>query len=135
MWKQASTKGEAMIPLGFPFLHFLFPCGSALYKMGLVPTTNQERECKLVYAQGQSGKGVCLGTCKIGLLHIHLDGCRPRLLIDSCKLHNTRLYCACLYHNSVCYNQIYVGNIYELLKGSWLPKVTWGHSWALREYC
>ena len=96
--------------------------------------TSQERECTLVYAQGQSGNRACLGTCKIGLLHIHLGGCGLRLLIDSCELHNTRHCCACLSHNLVCYNQIYVTNIYELLMGSWLPKVTWGHCWELREY-
>ena len=30
------------------------------------------------------------------------------VLIDSCKLHSNRLYCACLSHNSICYNQMYV---------------------------
>lgn len=38
MWEQASPKGESMIPLGCPFLYFLFPRGSVLYKIGLVPT-------------------------------------------------------------------------------------------------
>ena len=50
------------------------------------------------------GKGV-LNT---GLLHIHIGGCELTDLIDSCKLHNNRLQCACLSHNVVCYNQMYV---------------------------
>ena len=45
---------------------------------------------------------------KIGLLHIHLGGCGLTVFIDSCKLCNNWLYCACLSHNSVCYNQMYV---------------------------
>ena len=66
--------------------------------------------CLLQKANGcvlkaNQGSGECLGTCKIRLLHIHQCGCGLRLLIDSCKLHNNRLYCACLSHNSVCCNQ------------------------------
>ena len=45
---------------------------------------------------------------KTGLLHIHLGGCGLTVLIDSCKLHKNKLYCTCLSHNSVCYNQMYV---------------------------
>ena len=37
-----------------PFLYFLSPLlGSALCKIGLVPTSNQKMECKWAYAQGQ----------------------------------------------------------------------------------
>ena len=45
---------------------------------------------------------------KTGLLHIHLGGCGLTTLINSCKLHKNRLYCTCLSHNSVCYNQMCV---------------------------
>ena len=45
---------------------------------------------------------------KTGLLHIHLGGCGLTVLIDSCKLHKNKLYCTCLSHNSVYYNQMYV---------------------------
>ena len=61
---------------------------------------------------------------KTGLLHIHLGG-HGLTVINSCNLHNNRLYCACLSHNSavitIC---MYVQNIYEHFLGSWLPKVT-----------
>ena len=45
---------------------------------------------------------------KTGLLHIHVGRCELTVLIDSCKLQNNRLYCLCLSHNPVCYNQMYV---------------------------
>ena len=65
------------------------------------------------------------GGFKTGLLHIHLGGHGLRVLIDSCKLHNSRLYCACLPRNSLCSNQMYVYmNINESLMGLPLPKVT-----------
>ena len=48
------------------------------------------------------------GFLKTRLLHIHLDGRGLTVLIDSCKLHNNRLYCPCLSHNSVYHNQMYV---------------------------
>ena len=48
------------------------------------------------------------GFLKTKLLHIHLGGRGLTVLIDSCKLHNNRLYCTCLSHNSVYYNQMYV---------------------------
>ena len=56
------------------------------------------KKCKWVYAQGQSEKRACLVTCKKGFVHFHLVGCRLRVFVDSCKLHN-RLYCTCLSHN------------------------------------
>ena len=49
-----------------------------------------------------------LGIFKRVLLHIHLGRHGLTVLIDSCKLHNNRLYCACHFHNSVSYNQMYV---------------------------
>ena len=48
------------------------------------------------------------GVFKTGVLHIHLGRHGLTVLIDNCKLHNNRLSCACLFHNSVCYNQMYV---------------------------
>ena len=43
-----------MIPFGLPlFILLSLPFGCALYKVGLVPTTSQERECKQAYTQGQ----------------------------------------------------------------------------------
>ena len=104
MWGQANPEVVATIPLGFPFLYSLSPpLGSTVYKMQM----------------DQSGKGWYLVTCIIGLLYIHLNGCRLRVLIDSCKLYNNRLYCACHSHNSVCYNQMYVGIEYL-----WIPDTT-----------
>ena len=50
----------------------------------------QNRAC----THHQPGKGMQIG--------IHTR------LIDSCRLHNNRLYCTCPSHNSVCYNQMYV---------------------------
>ena len=82
--------------------------------------------------EASQGRVVCLGICKIRLLHIHLCGCGLRFLIDGWKLHNNRLYCACLSHNSVCCNRRCVCIEYLwTLQGSWLPKVTW-HSCAPR---
>ena len=70
-----------------------------------------------------------MGVFKRGLLHIHLGRCGLTIWIDSCKLHNNRLYCACFSHNSVCYiRYMYIQNIYECLMGSWLSKVTGEHS-------
>ena len=73
------------------------------------------------------------GFFKTELLHIHLDRRGLTVLIDSCKLHNNKLYCACLSHNSICYNQMYVCIEYLwTLNRLPLPKVTWGHSCASR---
>ena len=41
-------------------------------------------------------------------LYSDLNGHGLTVLTDSYKLHNNRLYCACLYHNPDCYNQTYV---------------------------
>ena len=49
-----------------------------------------------------------LWVSRTKLLYIHLGGCALMVLIDSCKLYNNRLYCTCLSHNPVCYNQMYV---------------------------
>ena len=56
---------------------------------------------------GQAKRGTSAGMMrygffKTGLLHIHLGGHRLAVLIDSCKLHNNRLYWTCLSHSSVC---------------------------------
>ena len=59
-------------PSWLPFLFSPSLLDSALCKIGFISTTSQERECKWAYTQGQSGKGACLGTCKIGLLHIYI---------------------------------------------------------------
>ena len=55
------------------------------------------------------------------ILHIHLGGHGLTVLTDSCKLHNNRLYCACLCHNSVCYNQMYTCIEYLLTLNKLLP--------------
>ena len=69
--KMASPEGVAMMPLDFPFYT---PCLPFLYSLspplGSCPVQNANR-----YTRGQSGNGTCLGTCKIVILHIHLDGC------------------------------------------------------------
>ena len=62
-------------------------------------------------SQAKRGTGtrmVMHKVVKTGLLYIHLWGCGLTVLIDSCKLHNNRLYWAYLSHNPVCYNQMYV---------------------------
>lgn len=46
------------------------------------------------------------GVFKTGFLYIHLARRGLTILIDISKLHNNRLYCTGLFHNSVCYNQI-----------------------------
>ena len=53
MWEWASAQGVTTIPLGFSVYFLSPPLGSALCKIGLVPATNQERECKWVNNQGQ----------------------------------------------------------------------------------
>ena len=66
-------------------------------------------------------------------LYIHLGRRGLAVLIDSCKLHNSRLYCTYISHNSVCYNQMYVCIEYLwTLNRLQLPEVTWGHSCASR---
>ena len=85
--------------------NYLILCRLFLLLPSVIHATNQEREFKRVYAQGQSGNGECLDTWKIGLFHIHLCWHGLTALIDSCKIHNDRLYYPCLSHNSVCYNQ------------------------------
>ena len=57
------------------------------------------------------------GVFKTGFLYMHL-ACRGlTILIDISKLHNNRLYCAGLFHNSVCYNQMYR----VFMHPSWAP--------------
>ena len=85
--------------------NYLILCRLFLLLPSVIHATNQERELKWVYAQGQSVKGEYLDTWKIGHFHIHLGWHGLRTLIDRCKLHNDRLYYPCLSHNSVCYNQ------------------------------
>ena len=73
-----------------------------------------------------------MGAFKTGFLNIHLGGTGITVLIDSCMLHNNRLSCTFLSHNSICYNQNCVCIEYLwTLQGSQLPKVTW-HSCAPR---
>ena len=59
-----------------------------------------------VHDQGQSGKGACLGTWKIRLLHIHL-GMDWEFWLTVANYITTDST-AHLSHNSVCYNQMYV---------------------------
>ena len=58
-----------------------------------------------MHDQGQSGKGACLGTCKISLLHIHL-GMNWEFWLTVADYITDSI--AHLSHNSVCYNQMYV---------------------------
>ena len=82
-------------PPWLPFLYSLSPpLGSSLCKM-------QRKVCSRPVKEGEH-----LGTFKIGIICIHLSGPRLRVLINSCKLHNNRLYCTCFSHNSVCCNQL-----------------------------
>ena len=88
LWRLGSSCGYG--PLGFHFytshlLLLVLPC---------VPTTNQERECKWMYAQGQSGKGACLGTCKNSIFTYSSRWGWAGSFVNSCKLHN-RLYWSC----------------------------------------
>ena len=48
------------------------------------------------------------GVLKIGLLYFHLGWHGLTVLIDIYKLHNGRLYGACISHNSVHYNRTHV---------------------------
>ena len=66
------------------------------------------------------------GVFKTRVLHIHLGGRGLTVFIDSSKLHNTRLYCTCLFQNSVCYNQMYI-----CIECLW---TLWGHSCASRAH-
>ena len=83
-------------PAWLPFFTPSSPLGSALCKMQMGIHSRPVRE------------GACLGTCKIGLLHIYEGWHGLRVLIDSCKLHNKGSNSACLSHHSICYNQMYV---------------------------
>ena len=49
---------------------------------------------------------MCLGTRRIGLLHIHLGGHGLRFLTNSWKFYNNRHYCVCLSHNSVEFGSV-----------------------------
>ena len=57
------------------------------------------------------------GVFKTGFLYIHLTRRGLTILIDISKLHNNRLYCTGLFHNSVCYNQMYR----VFMHPSWAP--------------
>ena len=62
-----------------------------------------ERTEKTPQRSGKTKKGTALewwgmGFFKSGLLCIHLGRRGLTFLIDSCRLHNNRLYCACLPH-------------------------------------
>ena len=123
MWDWTNSKWVAMIPLGFPFYIPSPPLGFFLCKMqrSVFPRPIKE--------------GEHLGTFKRGIIHIHLSGPGLRVLIDSCKLHNNRLYYTGFPHNSVCYNQMctcieYLWTLNGLLA---TPKATWGHNCASGE--
>ena len=62
------------------------------------------------HLKGETGhaKRGSIGIFKTGLLYNHLGGCGLTILIDNYKLQNKRLPCACLSHNSDCYNQMCV---------------------------
>ena len=133
MWEWASAQGVTTIPLGFSVYFLSPPLGSALCKIGLVPTTSQERECKCTHAQGHSEKEVCLGTWKTVLLHIHLSGHGLRVLI----VIENYITTGSIAHvfpmiQSVIIRCMYIQNICEPLMDSWLPEITWGHSRASR---
>ena len=73
------------------------------------------------------------GFFKTGLLCIYLSGCELTVLIDSCKLHNNRLFAHIFpIIESVIIRCMYIWNIYEHLIDAQLSKVTWGHSCASR---
>ena len=52
--------------------------------------------------RGTGARMVLYEVFMTGLLHTHLGGRGLTVLIDSCKLHNSRLDSTCLFHNSVC---------------------------------
>ena len=68
---------------------------------------SKEQKEHLKGEAGQSKRG-SIGVFKTGVLYNHLGGCGLTILIDNYKLQNNRLSCACLSHNSVCYNQMCV---------------------------
>lgn len=76
--------------------------------------------------QGEAGQakerhwqeGWGMGVFKRGLLHIHLGRCGLTIWIDSYKLHNNRLYCACFSHNSVCHIRYMYIEYLWMLSGS-----------------
>ena len=56
---------------------------------------------------GQGGLACCSSwCCKESDTIERLNWTELTVLIDSCKLHNNRLYYSCFSHNSVCYNQM-----------------------------
>ena len=95
-----------MIPLGFPFI--LPTLGSGPVQNTACTHHQSGKGIQIGVCSTPIREGVCLGICKLSLLHIHPGGPGLRVLIDSCMLHSNRLYCACLSHNSICYNQMYV---------------------------
>ena len=56
--------------------------------------------------RGTGARMVLYEVFMTGLLHTHLGGHGLTVLIDSCKLHSNRLWCAYLSHNPVYYNQM-----------------------------
>ena len=75
---------------------------------------------------GQARRGTSAGMMryvffKTGLLHIHLGGHRLAVLIDSCKLHNNRLYWTCLSHSSVCLLKSDICMYRTFINSQWAP--------------
>ena len=86
-WEQANPKAEAMIPLGFPFI--LPTLGSGPVQNTACTHHQSGKGIQIGVCSMPIREGVCLGICKLGLLHIHPGGPRLRVLIDSCKLITT----------------------------------------------
>ena len=80
-------------PAWLPFLTWVF-------SSWLCPVQNANGHT----LKANQGKGHVWAHAKWGC-HIFIY---MRVLIGNCKLHNNRLYCACLSHNSVCYHQMSV---------------------------
>lgn len=81
--------------------------------MAKINVLRKEQKKHLKGEVGQAKRDLGTGVIryeflKTGLLHIHLGRCELRVLINNCQLHYKRLYCTCLSHNSICYNQMYV---------------------------
>ena len=112
-----------MIPLGFPFI--LPTLGSGLVQNTACTHHQLGKGIQIGVCSTPIREGVCLGICKLGLLHIHPVGPGLRVLIDSCKLITIGSIARDFpVIQSVITRCMYVYNIYEPLKGSLLPKLT-----------
>ena len=95
---------------------------------------DQKEHLKGEVGQAKRGTGPEMmkyqGLKMAGCLDIYLGGHELTILIDSCKLHTNRFYCAYLSHNSVCYNKTYVClQCRRPGLDPWVRKIPWRRAW------